>query len=67
MNSRTETRRTATFFRGQFGDNASEVMKVLKAVKVRLYPTTEQEISLAKSFGLTIDISRRILGWFETG
>jgi putative transposase len=24
---------------------------VLKAVKVRLYPTTEQEIALAKSFG----------------
>jgi putative transposase len=27
------------------------VIKVLKAVKVRLYPTTEQKISLAKSFG----------------
>ncbi|BAY42535.1 transposase, IS605 OrfB family protein (plasmid) [Scytonema sp. HK-05] len=31
--------------------NNKEVIKLLKAVKVRLYPTTEQEITLAKSFG----------------
>jgi putative transposase len=31
--------------------NKQEVIKVLKAAKVRLYPTAEQGLALAKSFG----------------